>query len=129
MNFYFILRANQKCDFKSALIAWVDGMFNFGECVQNPPPPQTKKKKTRLEPIERSCHSFTQMILPGVLQEKILKSKKTLGTPCSSWKSFIIKQFWTYADHTPEILHGCQKIPSFKGVTYSKPLANIATLP
>ena len=86
-------------------------MFNFGECVQNPPP---QKKKTRLEPIERSCHSFTQMILPQFLQEKISKSKKILGTPCSSWKLFIIKQFWTYADHTPEILHRYQKNTIFQ---------------
>lgn len=53
-------------------------MFDFGECVQNPPP-KPPQKKTWLEPIERSCHSFTQMILPGILQEKILKSKKSLG--------------------------------------------------
>ena len=87
-------------------------MFDFGECVQHPPP--KNKKKNTAGTYRKILSFFHPNDSAGGPSRKDLKIKKILGTPCSSWKSFIIKQFWTYADHTPEILHRYQKNTIFQ---------------
>ena len=81
-------------------------------CTKSPPK-KTKKKNTAgtYRKILSFFHPNDSARGPS---RKDFKINKILGTPCSSWKLFIIKQFWTYADHTPEILHGCQKNTIFQ---------------
>lgn len=72
-------------------------------------PPQTPPKKNMAGTYRKILSFFHPNDSARDPSRKDFKIKKILGTPCSSWKLFIIKQFWTYADHTPEILHGYQK--------------------